>query len=211
MTANAPIVQLTFYPDAILCTRYDAHGQITYPVAPQEVAEAVADVTFSTGWLPPQTRFVERRGGISTVAIHVPQGRHRVHVQTAEGAFQWSVPMPDLLFIGRGTTYRVFATKTTPTPDVPLFHAPCPNVHDYGGICAGNTPFPEAAPASMLEAFGMFMSGSVFNQHLCQNRVTGCARANVLTLWEHLATRPRARFPLRYLRPFPTTIAGVLR
>lgn len=211
MTAPTPIVQLTFYPDTILCTRYDAQGQTTYPVAPQEVAEAVGNVTFSTGWLPPRTLFVERQGGLTTVAIHVPQGKHTVHVETAEGVYQWTIPMPDLLFVGRGSAYWVFATKSTPARYGSLYHAPCSNVHENGSICPGNTPFPEATPETMQTAFEMFMHRSVFNLHLSQNRVTGRAKANVLTLWETLAARPRSRFPLRALRPLATTIAGVLR
>lgn len=211
MNPTTPLVQLTFYPDAIFCTRYDVNGQTSYPVSPQDVAEAVAEVTFSTGWLPPRTLFVEQRGGLTTVAIHVPRGRHTVHVDTGAGTVRWTIPMPDLVFVGRGTTYWVFAAKTPPTPDTLLFHAPCPNVFEHGGICAGNTPFPFASPDTMHTAFGIFMHGSVFTRHLSHLRVTGRARTNVLDLWQDLAARPRARFPLRALRPFPNTIAGVLR
>lgn len=211
MTAATPLVQLTFYPDTILCTRYDAQGHTTYPVAPQDVAEAVGEVTFSTGWLPPRTLFVERQRGVTTVAIHIPRGRHPVHVETKAGAFQWNIPMPDLMFIGRGRAYFVFAAKGVPAPDVPLYHAPCSNVYENGSICPGNTPFPEAAPDTMQHAFDLFMHASVFNLHLAQNRVTGKAKTNVLTLWQTLAARPRSRFPLRCLRLLSTTPAGVLR
>lgn len=211
MTSPSPIIQLTFYHDAILCTRYDNQGQTTYPVAPQDVAEAVGEVAFSTGWLPPRTLFVERQRGVITVASHVPQGRHTVHVETAEGVYQWTIPMPDLLFVGRGSAYFVFATKALPAPDVPLYHAPCSNVYENGRICPGNTPLPEATPQTMPTAFEMFMHRSVFNLHLSQNRVTGSAKPNVLALWQTLATRPRSRFPSRSLRPLSTTLAGVLR
>lgn len=210
MNGTVPIVQLTFYSDAIFCTRYDAQGQTTYPVAPQEVAEAVGKVTFSTGWLPPRTLFVARRGGVTTVALHVPAGYHRVSVETMNGPALWTIPMPDLLFIGQGNAYFVFATRSTPTPDAPLFHAPCPNVHDNGSICAGTTPFPEATPETMQSTFALFMHHSTFTLHLSRDRVTGRAKANILTLWQALAARPRARFPSRRLRPLSTTIAALL-
>ena len=151
-TPHSPLVQLTFYPDTILCTRYDGIGQTTYPVAPQEVAEAVADVPFSTGWLPPRTLLVERRSGVTTVAVHIPRGRHHVHVETRTGDQMLTVPLPDLVFIGHGRSYYVFATKRPPTPNTPLFHAPCSNVYDSGNICLGNTPFPEATPATISTA-----------------------------------------------------------
>jgi PRTRC genetic system protein B len=210
MNSTTPLVQLTFYPDAIFCTRYDTHGQRSYPVAPQDVAEAVADITFSTGWLPPHTLFVERRGGQTTVAIHVPKGRHTVHVDTGEGVYRWTIPMPDLVFVGRGNRYWIFAARTAPAPDTVLYHAPCPNVFEHGGICAGTTPFPEASPEAMHTAFGIFISGSRFTPHLSYGRVKGGAKTNILALWQELAARPSARFPLRTLRPFPNTIAGVL-
>lgn len=204
---TTPLVQLTFYPDTILCTRYDGTGQTTYSVAPQDVAEAVADVPFTTGWLPPHTLFVERRGGLITVGLHIPRGRHRVHVETRAGDQVWEIPMPDLVFIGHGREYYVFATKTVPTPHTPLFHAPCSNVFEGGAICQGNTLFAEASPATIDTAFALFMTGSVFTTHLSHNRVRGDAQTNVLDLWAGLATRPRARFPLRALRPLSTTLA----
>lgn len=210
---TTPLVQLTFYADAILCTRYDGVAQSSYPVAPQDVAEAIADLPLSTGWLPPRTLFVTRRGGETTVAIHVPATHHTVHVETVQGERQWSVPMPDLVFVGRGRQYHVFATKTTPAPEVPLFHAPCSNVSNDGQICAGNTPFPEASTETIHTAFHMFMSGSVFNTHLSEQRVKGAAaeKVNVLILWQRLATRPHAHFPLRILRPLNMTAERLLR
>ena len=209
-TPATPLVQLTFYPDTILCTRYDGTGQTTYSVAPQDVAEAVADVPFTTGWLPPRTLFVERRGGVVTAALHIPRGRHHVHVETRAGDQVWEIPMPDLVFIGRGRDYYVFATKTTPTPYTPLFHAPCSNVFEGGAICQGNTLFAEASPATIGTAFAQFMIGSVFTSHLSAGRVRGSAHTNVLDLWAELVTRPRLRFPLRTLRPLSTTLARVL-
>lgn len=208
-----PLVQLTFYPDAILCTRYDGVGQSTYPVEAQDVADVVADLPLMTGWLPPRTLFVGRRGGETTVAIHVPAAQHTVHVETAQGEQQWSIPMPDLLFMGRGHTYHVFATKTTPAPEVPLFHAPCSNVFDRGSICAGNTPFPEVSTKTIHTAFHLFMSASVFNTHLCKERVRGKAaeKANVLVLWKRLASHPDAPFPLQCLKPFNLTAGTLLR
>ena len=210
LTPHSPLVQLTFYPDTILCTRYDGTGQTTYPVAAQDVAEAVADVPFTTGWLRPRTLCVERRGGVTTVAVHIPRARHRVHVETRTGDQVWEVPLPDLVFIGRGREYYVFATKRAPTPDTSLFHAPCSNVYDNGNLCPGNTPFPEAHAQTMPTAVALFLNGSVFTSHLAHNRVRGAGQNHVLDLWADLATRPRARFPLRALRPLSTSLARVL-
>lgn len=212
MTYKTPLVQLTFYPDSIMCTRYDGAAQSTYPVAPQDVADAVADLPLSTGWLPPRTLLVARRGGETTVAIHIPAAHHTVHVETPTGEQQWSVPMPDFVFVGRGRQYYVFATKTAPAPDTLLFHAPCANVSNEGYICAGDTPFPEASTDSIYTAFHMFMSGSVFNTHWSTQRVTGKAaeKANVLLVWQRLATRPHAAFPLRILRPLNITAGRLL-
>lgn len=208
---TTPLVQLTFYPDVILCTHFDALGQSTYPVSPQDVAEAVADVLFTTGWLPPRTLLVERHRGMTTIAIHIPAGRHTVQVETASGVHLWRIPFPDLVFVGRGTTYLVFATKTPPAPHMPLFHAPCSNVSPQGVICAGNTPFPSATAETIQRAFEMFMGESLFNSHLSLDRITGRYHSNVLTLWQHLATRPRASFPVRSLRPLHTTLPHLLR
>jgi PRTRC genetic system protein B len=142
--------------------------------------------------------------------VHIPRGRHRVQVETRTGDQMLIVPLPDLVFIGRGRSYYVFATKHPPTPHTPLFHAPCSNVYDSGAICLGNTPFPEATPATIATAIALFLSGSTFTAHLAQNRVQGAGQSHILQLWADLAARPSARFPLRALRPLATTLARML-
>jgi PRTRC genetic system protein B len=211
LSPSAPLAQLTFYPDTILVTKYTAGGSTTHPVHPADIAAAFTHVSLTTGLLPPHTLAYARSGGKVAMAIFLPAAKHTVYVERGAELTALTIPLPPLIFAGRGTQYYVFALKdATPSSHTPLYHAPCPNVFERGHICQGNTPFPDTAPDVIHQAFRTFLRDSAFNTHLAADRVQGKYAGNVLTLWQQLHTRNTRRFPLRALVPVALTLGGLI-
>ena len=143
--AQWPLVRLDLYEQAIILTRFQEKGTASYPVSVHDLAAALTDVPVSSGLLPANTLFWQRREGQTYIGIYVPGRRWTVLV----GERQLTVPMPPLIFTGRGNHYAVYAIKRRPRDaHCRLYHAPCPNVHSHGAICQGNAPFPICTPAS---------------------------------------------------------------
>ena len=145
--------------------------------------------------LPANTLFWEQQANTTTLGIYVPARRWRM--QTAERHFH--LPMPPFVFVGSGTTYKIFAVKKRPSgEDARLYPAPCPNVHTTGGICQGNAPFPDCSPQTIQAALKLFMEGSLFNADLSRGKCRSYSD-DVRQLWAELDGRPR--FPLSELAP----------
>jgi PRTRC genetic system protein B len=207
----APLAQLTFYNETILLTKFNKRGKTTYPVNPTDIAGAFTNIPMSTGLLPPNTLCYAQIDGKTALAVLIPAGKHIVQVETATGNVALRVPLPPLVFAGRGRQYFVFALKSAvPTLTAPLYYAPCSNVHPHGLICQGNTPFPEATSTTIYSAFRTFLYDSTFNTDLSTGRVTDNTNPNVLTLWHDLHTHKTRRFPLRALRPVSLTLDGLI-
>jgi PRTRC genetic system protein B len=200
-----PQLRLDFYETAVILSRWGAGGQMSaYPVAVQDVVSACTGVTLRSGLLPPETLFWQQRGNATTLAIYV--AARRWQVQTARQSYH--IPLPPLLFVGRGTVYEVYAVKKRPfAPTTPLYHAPCPNVFGHGGICVGNTPFPACSAATIGQALTLFWQGSQFNGHLSQGKSQSYPE-DVRRLWAELDGR--RRFPLAELVPMNRTLRDLL-
>ena len=188
-----PLVRLDLYEQVVILTRFQEKRTASYPVSVHDLAGALADVPVSSGLLPVNTFFWQRREGQSQIGIYVPGRRWTVLVSER----QLTIPMPPLIFTDRGSRYAVYAIKRRPR-DVHcrLYHAPCPNVHLHGAICQGNAPFPVCTPETITPSLRLFLEGSRFNGDLAQGRCHSHPN-NVLTLWEELARKKR--FPLAEL------------
>jgi PRTRC genetic system protein B len=143
-----------------------------YPVDPAQVASALAaKITFDTGLLDGNTLLVQQDGVKKTVAGYRPPQKTGLFFEGAETALR--VPLPGLVMIrttavGRSPHYEVYAVKRRPESlDVPLFHAPLPNVFNSGAICWGTVPrLSETALASTsLSGDWTMLLGSPFGDH----------------------------------------------
>jgi len=188
-----PLVRLDLYKQAIILTRFQEKGTASYPVSVYDLAAALADVPVSSGLLPANTLFWQRREGQSQIGIYVPGRQWTVLV----GERQLTIPMPPMIFTGRGTHYAVYGIKRRPR-DVHcrLYHAPYPNVYLHGAICQGNAPFPACTPETITPSLSLFLEGSSFNGDLAQGKCRSHPD-NVLALWKELAGKKR--FPLKEL------------
>ena len=188
-----PLVRLDLYEQAVILTRFQEKGTASYPVSVHDLAAALADVPVSSGFLPTNTLFWQWHAGECQIGIYVPGRRWTVLF----GERQLTIPMPPLIFTGRGTRYTVYAIKRRPRDArCRLYHAPCPNVHLHGAICQGNTPFPACTPETIIPSVNLFLEGSGFNGDLAQGKCQSHPN-NVLTLWEELEGKDQ--FPLSEL------------
>jgi PRTRC genetic system protein B len=191
-----PKLRLDFYNTAVLMSQWEENGRTTtYPVSVHDVVSACTDVELNSGLLPPNTLFWKQRG--NQVALGIYMSARRWNVQTEDRNYH--IPMPPFVFVGKGSSYRIFAVKKRPLSEQTcLYHAPCPNVHATGGICQGNTPFPTCSPQTILQALQCFMEGSLFNGDLSRDKCQSYPD-DVRQLWEGL--NGRKRFPLSELVP----------
>lgn len=197
-----PRLRLDFYPTAVLMSRWEKDGRLTaYPVSVHDVVSACTHVDLSSGLLPPNTLFWKQQANQVMLGIYVPARRWKV--QTEEQ--QYNVPMPPFVFVGNGTSYRIFAvTKRPRNEHDQLYHAPCPNVHTTGGMlrlrsaqaCQGSTSFPVCSGQTIQQALHLFLEGSLFNADLSRGKCQSHPE-DVRPLWQELDGRKK--FPLAEL------------
>lgn len=182
-----------------------------YPVDPAQIAAALAaKVRFDTGLLAGDTLLVRQDGTRRTVVGYRPPSRTGLFLEGTEEALR--VPLPPLVMIrttvgDQTPTTRVFTTKTRPASlDVPLFHAPLPNVFGSGAVCWGTVP---RADGSDLSEVWNRLLGSSFGSHA----VTGKSKRQPNDIRQHLLdlnTRKVRRYPVGDLVSARQTLAQVL-
>ena len=189
-------LRLDFYSTNILMSQWQADGRLsTYPVSIHDVVTACTSVEMSSGLLPPNTLFWRQQANLTMLGIYVPARRWTV--QTDERSYH--IPLPPFVFVGHGTSYKIFAVKKRPSDErARLYHAPCPNVHTTGNICQGNTPFPTCSPQNMQTALTLFIEDSYFNADLSNGKCQSYPD-DVRQLWVNLDGKKR--FPLKELVP----------
>lgn len=191
-----PQIRLDFYDSAIIISRYASpytepggSAVTAYPVSAADVANACAQLSISSGLLPPETLFWRRSGLAATLAIFVPARRWRVQL----GAETYHIPLPPFIFSGCGRQYHVYAVKERPSGRrAALYHLPSPNVNGDGKICAGGARFPECRAESINDALHLFVEGSRFNNDLSANKCRDFPQ-NVAELWPKLDGKRRFR------------------
>ena len=193
-TPQPPRLRLDFYSTAVLMSRWQDDGRLTtYPVSVHDVVSACTKVELGSGLLPTNTLFWKQQANQAMLGIHVPA--RRWHVYTEDHSYH--LPMPPFVFVGCGSSYRVFAVKKRPSNEAALlYHAPCPNVHTTSSICQGNTPFPVSSPQTIQQALHLFLEGSLFNIDLSRGKCQSHPE-DVRVLWAELDGRKR--FPLSEL------------
>ena len=198
-------LRLDFYSTNILMSQWQADGRLsTYPVFIHDVVTACTSVEMSSGLLPPNTLFWRQQANLTMLGIYVPARRWTV--QTDERSYH--IPLPPFIFVGHGTSYKVFAVKKRPSDErARLYHAPCPNVHTTGSICQGNTPFPTCSPQNMQTALTVFMKDSYFNADLSNGKCQSYPD-DVRQLWVNLDGKKR--FPLSELVPLQRNLSWLL-
>lgn len=194
-----PLVQINCYPDITTLTRYEAPDRLcTYRIELEDLALHLNHIQLHSGFLPSNVLAwgIERQD--ERVVWYVSRGRYEIKVRQNGRVTLLHIPLPAAVFVGKGTTYHVFAVKQRPkTPTTHLYHFPAPNVSDSGHICHGSATFPPASIANMPAAWQTFVQ-SAFSPHSIQ----GCCKSepqNVIHLWQKLHETQAKRFPKREL------------
>jgi hypothetical protein len=186
------IIQL--YTDFIVLSKVGSNGKVTeeYLVHPAELTAALSGINLSSGLLPQNCLFWSRQEGFLRIGIYIPP---QVHLVTMRGEVEaWRIPLPGLIMIGHNLNYSLWAVKEPPVdPRIPIYMAPCPNVHPQG-ICQGNAPFPPASPATMWQAMDVFF-GSKFNRDLSDGKSRQHPNSVVET-WQELNKVRAEEYPL---------------
>jgi PRTRC genetic system protein B len=163
-------------------------------LTPSVVRAAFLDEPLDTGFLPPS---VVRSGttmqGAFCVAFY-PPAPHTLRVTCDNKEATLTVPLPGMVFAGRGTSYWVWAVPgPTFSPDLQVYEPPLPNVYPQQHICWGSNSPPLASPATIDQAWQLFLA-STFNGDLARHKSTSCPE-DVRVLLRRLATKRAKTFP----------------
>ncbi|MEM7348697.1 MAG: hypothetical protein AAF485_31085 [Chloroflexota bacterium] len=189
---------LTFFEKGEITSQFIAH--------PAAIASALTNITLNSGLLPKNTLWWGQQQGAIRMGVYIPPDQHLVSIRNEAEA--WRIPLPGLIFVGHRDKYACWAVKETPThPHIPIFHAPCPNVHPEG-VCRGNAPFPRAEIGTIWQAIEVFFR-SRFNQDLGQKK----SRAypdDILERWLALKNQQATTYPLDDLMPTGLTLKELI-
>jgi hypothetical protein len=167
-----PSLILSFYSYGVLLRKQEGELITEFPVDPAQIALALAEkVTFDTGLLNGNTLLVRQDGVKKTIVEYRPPQKTGLFLDGSEAALR--VPLPGLVMIrvtteGKAPQYGVYAVKRRPENlDIPLFHAPIPNVFGSGAICWGTVQRVDdtALRGSSLANDWTMLLGSSFGDH----------------------------------------------
>ncbi|MBK8027662.1 MAG: hypothetical protein IPK19_41355 [Chloroflexi bacterium] len=211
-----PSLLLSFYSYGVMLRKTDGGVTHEYPVDPAQIALALAaKVTFDTGLLGGNTLLVRQDGVKRTVVEYRPPQKTGVFLEGSETALR--VPLPGLVMVrtttdGSAPQYGVFAVKRRPDRlDVPLFHAPIPNVFGSGAICWGTVQrvSDAALHATSLAEDWRSLLGSPFGDHATSGKSRREPR-DIRKLLIDLEARKARTYPTGDLVPIKKTLAQLL-
>lgn len=202
-------MRLDLFDDQVIATKYNK-GQALPPfvVDPEELATRLSGLDITTGLLPRNCLFWQKRGGQERLAVYVPPQVWFVQVAGLGGL---GVPLPGLVFMGHGLNYAMYAVKGhgngwTPPGDTSLFVAPVPNLSS--NVCRGNVPFPQASTTTIWRAVAAFFE-SGFNDHL-SNGKSKKYPDGILRMWQVLDRAKATSYPEYDLVPANKTVEELL-
>jgi hypothetical protein len=93
---------------------------------------------------------------------------------------------------------------------VALYQAPFPNTYQNGGICWGEvTTLKDATPATLLPTLRLFLEGSLFNNHVA-NEKSSRRPGSILALYDDLVAEQADSYPLDDLLPVGASLVWLL-
>lgn len=208
-----PLVQLDVFHTMVLMTRRHPNGSgwRTYPVSPEALQQTLGKLPASTGLLPAGTLGSGFKNGepfyvqllaprVVTLAVMIGEHEQTYEIQT-----------PPLVWAGWKSDYRIWALASADWPtrgNVSLWKAPFPNCYEDGAICWGDSDRPPVAgPATLQNAFDLFISGSRFNAHVANGKSVS-KPANVINVYPSLG--PEIPYPVDDLMPAELHLGWVL-
>lgn len=122
------------------------------------------------------------------------------------------VPHPALVFAVVKGVWYVFALAKNERPklDTELCHAPYFNVYDAGSICVGSAATPKGIAASAIPQWEAAFFDSEFT-HVNGSVKKSSHPRGEYAMWKELLDGDHKTFPVEYLVPKQTTLAGFLQ
>lgn len=203
-------LRLDCYSDTIVAQKF-SKGQSggLYALDPAQVALAMAGVSLATPLLPKNCLFWQKTNGDEKLGIYCEPQIWAVNVAVGSEWQAWRVPMPGLIWMGQGKSYRLWAVKGSDWPirETHLYKAPCPNVSE--DICRGDVSFPVAGPDTIWAALRLFFE-SDFNNHLANGK-SQAVKDSIVEVWRTLHEAEALVYPEDDLVSTSTTLAGVMK
>ncbi|CAN7639924.1 PRTRC system protein B [Massilia sp. LjRoot122] len=143
----------------------------------------------------------------------MPACERNVFFNTKElGKRAAKVPHPGLVFAVVKSNWYVFALTGSERPklDTPLCHAPYFNVYDDGSICAGSAARPVGIATGAIPQWEAAFFDSEFTHINGGERKASHPRGEY-ALWKELLDGVYQQFPVEYLVPKESTIAGLMK
>lgn len=199
--------QFNLYEDLIVAVDYrdieDGQPPTSFVVDPDDLATRLGQLDRSSPILPQGCLFWHMVNGQEYLAVWVPPKVWQVRVNVGSKDEAYTIPMPGLVFAGRGKRYQLYAVKGKgfPDRDTTLYRPPVPNVSN--GVCAGNVPFPVASTKTIWQAVELFFD-SYFNDHL-DNAKSKRFPHGILAMWALLDQAKGKTYPQSDLE-----VAGML-
>ena len=214
--------RVDLFDETVFYTAYqDGRPVKAFEVSPADLAAAFAGLPLATGLLPRDCLFYARQAGEERFAIFLQATTRTVRLSALGQKAEYIIPLPPLVFVGRGGRYAVHAVKQYPRPDARaaegsgagegLFRAPLPNVYgEDGRICQGSVKFPACSARTIHQAADLFFD-SEFNLDLAGAKSQKYG-ASVVELWKelHAAGKKGGQYPLSDLVPARYTLADLV-
>lgn len=210
-----PALQLSFYSFGVILRKVTNNGGvIEHPVDPQAISRALSDKTcFSTGLLSDDILYVQQEGVKETIVSYRKRQRTGIWLEGMDEPLR--IPLPDLILMrvttdGKSPHYNLFAVKERLSSlNVPLFHAPLPNIYSSGNICWGSVRREQSQGTSLADDWESLL-GTRFGNHSVHGK-SRTHRHDVRKILIELNDNPRRRvYPKRDLLPADKTLAQLL-
>jgi PRTRC genetic system protein B len=210
--SEQPALTLTFYSFGILLRKATEQGMVEYPVAAEQVAQALsARLRFTTGLLTDDVLLVASEGVKQTIIGYRKPQKTGIFLEGSSEALR--VPLPGMVILrttrGSAPEYQVFAVKTRPTAlETPLYHVPLPNVFTHGAVCWGTVRLPAGGSAALAEDWNTLL-GTSFGNHAVGGKSKRYPQ-DVRRLLLELAADNKRVYPKSDLLPIGKTLGQVL-
>lgn len=194
---NAIKAELLFLDGAYVLHSREGNSSRYKYLSSATLRNAFSGVAIDSGWLDPSViRWCSKPSGDWAVKFLAPA----LYKLDCNELGILTVPLPAMVFAGRGTKYWVWALKTQKfNPDARLFNAPLPNVYQRNGdICWGSNRPPACNPQSINTAWNMFIA-SPFSNHLADGK-SQCYDQDIRVQLLALHTKKAKKYPVSDLK-----------